>query len=317
MVKFERRNKKLKIFKVIFLLAFFTSYELRATSYESFAQDKIVAIVNSDVVTQKDLNDFINFTRMQLSTEYKGEQLEGKIRSVKADLLNKLIDDRLILQEARKSNIKIDQNRIRGRIEEIKRQYSSEGEFQRALAQQGFVQSDIETRIKEQLLMHNIIEIKIKRKIAVNPAEVTDFYRENTEKFILPQMRDFVSLATPEEKTAKAISEALRQGEKPEDVADRYSVLLNKFSAAKDGQLRKEIEGEIFRLNAEGVSEPIKIQDNYYIFKLISIIPPRKQNLSEAQESIYSFLTDNKLQEGLAQWLDELKTRSYIKIIEG
>jgi len=40
-----------------------------------FAQDKIVAVVNDEIITQKDLNDFVNFMRMQLSIELTGEQL--------------------------------------------------------------------------------------------------------------------------------------------------------------------------------------------------------------------------------------------------
>ncbi|MCM8781050.1 MAG: SurA N-terminal domain-containing protein, partial [Candidatus Omnitrophica bacterium] len=91
-----------------------------------FAQNKIVAIVNNDVITQKDLEGFINFARIQLAAEYQGEELENKVQSLRPDLLDRLIDDRLLLQEAKNNNIKIDETRIKAKIEQIKRRYASD-----------------------------------------------------------------------------------------------------------------------------------------------------------------------------------------------
>ena len=50
---------------VVFCLLFFGRPSL------VYAQDKIIAIVNNEVVTQKDLDDFLNFMRMQLSQEVR------------------------------------------------------------------------------------------------------------------------------------------------------------------------------------------------------------------------------------------------------
>jgi len=280
----------------------------------SFPQDKIIAIVNNDIITQKDLNDFINFMRVQLIAEYKGERLENKIKSMQSDLLNKLIEDRLILQEAKKNNIKADQSRIKARIDEMKKQYTSEAGFQNALAGQGLVQADIESKIKEQLLMYNIIEVKIKNKIVVSPSEVTGFYRENIEKFKLPEQLQFESITVANENLAKDICDKLKHGEKIEGVANKYSLSINKLSAARDGKLRKDIEEELFKLKEGEVSAPIKIQNSYYVFKLNNIIGARQQNLSEVQDSVYSFLFNKKMQEALMRWLDELRVKSYIKI---
>lgn len=293
---------------ILFLFTFWVS---------SFAQDKIVAIVNNDIITNKDLNDFVNFMRMQLFAEYKGKELEAKIQSIKLDLLNKLIEDRLILQEAKKNNIGIDPGRIKARIDQIKSGYASESGFQAALAGQGLVQADIELKIKEQLLMHNIIEMKIKNKIIVSPSEVTDFYRENIEEFKLPEQREFKSLTVASENLANEVYGDLRGAEKFEDAANKYSLAINNFTAARNGQLRSDIEAEVFKLKINEVFGPIKIQDNYYILKLNNIIAPRQQNLSEVQDNIYTFLVDKKMQEALSKWMDELREHSYIKITDG
>lgn len=309
-------------------LVFMVFCHLAPVTRHLYAQDKIIAIVNSEAITRKDLEDFVNFLRVQLRAEYAQEETEDKIKEMKPDLINKLIEDRLILQEAKKtleearknknhylvSRLDVDQNKVKARIEEVKSHYGSGTAFQEALAGQGFVQADIEKRIKEQMLTYNIIDIEVRSKISVKPGEVTDFYLERPEEFKTPEERELDSLVIESQKTAQEISGKLKKGRKLEDLAGEYSLRINKISLLKDGQLRRDIEEAVFKLKQGEASKPIYIQDKYYIFQLNNIIPSRQQNLAEAQDSIYAFLLNNKMQEALKKWLDEIKKRSYIQI---
>jgi parvulin-like peptidyl-prolyl isomerase len=285
-------------------------------SYQLFAQDKIVAIVNNDIITQKDLNDFINFMRVQLAGEYEGRELEDKIQSMKLDLIDRLIEDKLILQEAKKNEIKVDENRVKVRIAEVRSHYASDSEFQEALVKQGMAQADIESRIRDQLLTYFIIEKQIKSRIVVKPSEVTNFYEENIATFKLPSQREFESIGVNDAALAKDIFNKLKAGEELQDLSQKYSLTINKLSARQGGELKKEIEDIVFKLNVSEVSQPIKIEDSYYIFKLDNIIPPHQQALYEVQDKIHAFLFDKKTQEELTKWLDELKEHSYIKILQ-
>ncbi|MFH1640735.1 MAG: SurA N-terminal domain-containing protein, partial [Candidatus Omnitrophota bacterium] len=189
-----------------------------------YAQDKIVAIVNNDIVTQKDLNNFLNFSRLQFADKYNPEELEDKLKSIEPDLLNKLIDDRLILQEAKKEKISVDQNRVKARITDIRKLYGSDREFQNALLAQGLVQADIETKIKEQMLIFAVIDTKVKRRIIINPSEVTDYYENNKKDFILPEQREFDSLGSDNENKAREISQKLKSGGELEELAKKNSL---------------------------------------------------------------------------------------------
>lgn len=282
----------------------------------TYAQDKIVAIVNNDVITQKDLNDFVNFMRIQLSSELRGLELESKIQSMKLDLLNKLTEDRLILQEAKKNNLKIEDNRVREKINEVKKNYPTDIEFQNALAKEGLVLADIETRIREQLLMYSIIDREVRSKVKINPAEITEFYRKNIEEFKLPVQFELDSIAVKEESVALKILAKLKMGGNFEELSKEFSATLSKLNTAQDGRLRSDIEAVVLKMQPGDISEPVKIGDDYYIFKLNNLLPIRQQSLSEAQEKIYSFLINKKMQEIMSKWLDELKSRSYIKIIK-
>lgn len=309
------------VFLIVFLISHVSPFTCRL-----FAKEKIIAVVNNEIITQKDLDDFTNFMRIQLSKEYKENELEEKIQSLKTDLLTKLIEDRLILQEAKKNDSKIeirpgtsidikpDENRIKARINEIKRYYPSDSEFQKDLARQGMVQADLEKRMREQSLMYNIIEHKIRSKIVISPDEVTKFYENNIKKFLSPETRELEVITLENEDLANTFSYNLRTGQKLEDLATRYPISVNKIRVIKDGELAKNVEEKVFKLGVGEVSAPVKIEDKYYVFKLENIWPPRQLSLSEAQDKIYAFLSEEKLQQNLSKWVNELKAKSYIKI---
>ncbi len=296
---------------------FFLNYRLSVISYQlAYAEVKIVAVVNNEIITQKDLDDFINFTRMQYSKDYAGRELEEKIQALKPDLLNKLIEDVLILQEAKRNNIVIDEARVKERIEAIKRDYKGDANFQGVLKKQGMVQADVEKRIRDQMLMYTVVQQKVRDRVIVRPEEVTEFYNRNTEKFISPEEREVLVITLGSKDLADSFSYHFRAGQKIEDLATRYPFTASKLNAVKADNLSKEIEKVVFNLGIGQISQPLKIDEKYYVFKLEHITPPQKQTLSQAQEQISNYLFDTNLQAAFKKWMEELKKQSYIKIMQ-
>lgn len=293
---------------IILLLCFFST---------SYAQDKIVAIVNQDVITQKDYADFLNFMRLQLSSQYKGRELEEKINSAKTDLLNRLIEDRLILQEAKKNGISVDEGRIKARLNEAKKGYPTEKQFQNDLMSQGLTQADIEKKIREQFLMFAIVEREVRSKISIKPEEVTEFYKKNKKSFNSGEGRELEALSLENYDLARTVAHSLRTGAKVADLATRYPFTINQLYVNQGDDLRKEIENVVTKLGINEVSEPVEIEDKYYVFRLIHITEPKELSLSQSQDKIQGLLFEKKMQEGLTKWLDDLRKNSYVKIMQG
>lgn len=314
------KNKNFKFCNILIAKVRFINFGLAfcvlifAFQIYCFAQEKIIAIVNNDVITQKDLADFENFMRVQLDSKYTGAQLEEKIHSLKADLLNRLIEDRLILFEANKNDIKVDENKIAARLNEIRKHYASNLEFQETLKSQGMVEADLEARIREQMLMYNIIENKVKGKIVISPFEAADFYQKNSKEFMAAKTWELVALAIDELDLASKIYAKLKNGQKFGEAASENSLSINTL-AVTQGQLKEDIENIIAGLKPGELSEPVKIENKYYIFTLIKYAPERLRSLSESLADIYDFLYSVKLKENMVNWLNELKKQAYIKIM--
>jgi len=279
------------------------------------AEEKIVAVVNNEIITQRDLEAFLNFMRVQLSQQYTSKELDEKIAVMKSDLLDRLIEDRIILQEAKKNNLQADEARIKLKIDELKKRYNNETEFENSLKSQGLVEADLAARVRDQILMYNIVEIKIRDKIVVKPSEITEYYNKNPADFSLTEEREFQSLTGLDQAKAQKATEDLRQGKDLNDVVKESGFTLNAFSSRKGGELKKDVEDLLFNLKIKEVSDPVKIKDNYYVFQLSKIKPPRQQVLSEVQDAIHGMLYEKKMQEAMVKWVDELKKKAYIKKI--
>ncbi|MCK9571918.1 MAG: SurA N-terminal domain-containing protein [Candidatus Omnitrophica bacterium] len=280
----------------------------------AYSSDAVVAVVNNEVITQKDLNDFYNFTRMQYSREFQGKELESKMQQIKLGLLDRLIEDRLILQEAKNSKVIINQDRVKSKLAEIKKGYQSDKDLERDLAKQGLVPADLETKIREQFLMFSMVEQNVRSKVVIGPDDITNFYDLHKQEFLSPETRELDVFTVDSDDMAKTLAYNLKLGKSDQELAGLYPFRISKLSVTAVDKLRKEIENVVFKLNVQEISAPVKIDNQYYIFRLNDILSSHQLSLTEAQSRIHAYLFEIKIQEGLTKWLDKLKKSSYIKI---
>ncbi len=308
---FISQNKiKIKFFACLLVLLCACSL-----TQPAFAQDKIIAIVNNDVITQKDLKDFENFMRMQLNSEYQGVDLEKKIESMKPELLDKLIEDRLIICETKKKDIKVDDNRVKAKINDIRKHYATDAEFQESLKSQGMVQADLESRIKEQMLMYSIIDSQIRSKINISPTDITIYYQKNLARFKSPKEWELDALAIESAELAFGIHEIIKSGKSFDEAAKENSLTIHRINMV-EGQFKKDLENVISLIKAKEISEPIKIEKKYFIFRMNKLIPERQRSLAESMDTIYNSLYGKQMEEEMTLWLNSLKKKAYIKVMQ-
>lgn len=274
---------------------------------------RIVAAVNNEVVTQKDLDDFGAFVSMELQKQYEGEELQKRLEALRQDLVQKLIEDRLLLQEAAKENVVADEARVRARIQEIKKRFPSEQDFQLSLSAQGMVQADLEKRIREQLTAMLFVDLKVKRGIRINPAEVTKFFEENRSEFVQPEIREFDVVKVDDRQRALTLSAAARAAGNLRADAERLEFEVRRMAVVKGKEFKPDVDEVLFALGEKGISDPIESGGSYYVFELLGVTPERQLSLEEVQERIYGFLLNRKMQESLDKLLQQLKAKAYIR----
>lgn len=306
-----------KIIKLINLPIFLSSILLLSYPYgygETVAPaDRIVAIVNKDTITQSEADAFLNLIIMQLSQRYQGKELEERIEDEKKELMAKMIEERIILQEAKRKKLEVRVDMVKKRLEEARRSYGSDEEFEQSLKLRGLTLRDLEKRLGEQMMLRGLIEQEVNSRIVISPDEVTVYYEKNKDDFLQPEMRAIESLYFEDENITEKLLEDLKTGADFKQLAERYMAAYAKDALSRS-QLRPEIQEAIFSLEINKVSDVVRFNKGIYVFKLLEIHPQVLKDLVDVHDWIYNYIFKQKLSVKLSEWIEGLKSRAYIVI---
>jgi peptidyl-prolyl cis-trans isomerase SurA len=159
--------------------------------------DAIVAVVNKEVITRRELEARVRLAKRELS----GQRVQLPPDNVlEPQVLQRLITEKLELQEGRRLNIQITPNMINTAIETIvKRNNATVAQVRQQLQAAGVPWSDYENLIRRELLLERLRQLVVDRTILITDAEVDAFLREQKAREAggLPAVRPTPAPAPP------------------------------------------------------------------------------------------------------------------------
>ncbi len=287
---------------------------------------KILAVVNGEPITQIDVDEILAPIYLQYKNTYTGKELEAKLEIARTDILDQLIGDKLILQQAKKKELHVDEKEVDKLIAELKNNFETIEEFEKVLKEQNVTLIDLRKRYEEQLLIKKAVGQEVLAKIVVSPAEISSYYEKHKKDFTIPKqirLRNiFLSTKNNEEKVeqkANHIYEQLQKGTEFIELVEKYSEAPNVVDSGDMGYItrgsfREEIEEIVFGLDVGDFTKPLKTSSGFYLFKVIekkeASIPP----LEAVQEKIRNKLFSQKLDKKLKEWVNKLKESALIEV---
>lgn len=127
--------------------------------------DKTLAIVNGEAIMYSEYQK----TADPVIEQYKqaapaAEQTPEKLKEFKQKLLDQMIDDKVLKQEAKNRKIKVTKRETEEGIAQVKKRFPSDAEFQAELKKENLTMAQFEKRIEEQMSVMKLIEQEIKAK---------------------------------------------------------------------------------------------------------------------------------------------------------
>jgi len=283
--------------------------------------DAILAVVNDDVITYEDLKGFLNTIYIQLKSEGKSQdEIAAVMKTYQKEGLDRLIENKLLVDAADEQGMSIRPRAIDERVEDIRKQYSSEEEFISSLLSEGMTITDLRNKVSDQLKARYVVELEVKDKIFVNPQEVTEFYETNSDKFQEPEKVEldsiFIAYGEDASQARAQASEALervRNGENFIEVANKYSQYPSVGMVQKN-QMVPVLEEIIFAMKEGDISNLIEVENGIYIFKVKKHYPEKSAPLEEVKKDIYDYLYQLKFRERYQSWMEKLRKKSYVEI---
>ncbi len=270
--------------------------------------DRIVAIVNGDVITEDELGIFMRVAKLEDEDATKGDPKE-----IRKAFLNRLVEDRLVLQEAIRLGVKPDDTRIEDRIKDMKMRAGDERTFERALSVQGLTLNELRQKLRDQFLVYMAIEKQVKQKIQVSPKEITEYYDAHRDTYVTPESASVDSIFVESQEEVARVQAQLAAGKDFMDVAREFSKKASLETITR-GQFKKELEDFIFALTPGKSSAPFPVDGGFYIFLLHEIKPVSQGTISDVRDAIKDELEAQKTQKALREWVEGLKDKAYISI---
>ncbi|MFA5272242.1 MAG: peptidylprolyl isomerase, partial [Candidatus Omnitrophota bacterium] len=249
---------------------------------------KIVAKVNNEAITARDLDDYykiVSYRMPEQFASFSSDEAKGK-----REALDKLIEDRLILAEAKKKNMEIPPAAIADQLNKVISSYPSREDFENSLVERGLNVTVLKERIRGQFLMRQVIGILVNGYVNITPQEVSNYYVEHRKELVADQKYVIWIIQTKDKNILSTTTKALK--EKGIQEAGAQSMHLVRVEAeVKD--LKEEIAGMAKELK-EGEHAVKKIGETYYLVYLEKTLPPRELSLAEARENIFNIIWSKK-----------------------
>src|ERR671938_2137683 len=138
--------------------------------------DRIVAVVNKDVVTYSELNEAVGMAQRQL--ERQGTAAPER-SLLERQMLERLILDKAQLQLARESGIRIDELSLDRAVERIAQSNNMTlADFRRALEGDGVSFDGWRNEIRQQMTMARLREREVENRVQVTDSEVDLFLEQ-------------------------------------------------------------------------------------------------------------------------------------------
>jgi peptidyl-prolyl cis-trans isomerase SurA len=301
-------------------------------SAEAQVVERIVAVVNDEVITLSELNAAFEPYQAKLVATYTGAARERALTETKTVLLNRMIDNLLMEQQARKAKIVISDEDVNNAIKSLlERRNISQEDMRKALEQEGATMEAYKKGVLDQIMRMRLVQREIKSKVAVSDEEIGEYYRKHREEY---EGKDAVRikqifLPLPKE-VDPAVKERLRadvdQIRKRLLAGEPFDVLSARYSQGpaaaaggdigfiEKGMILHEVEEVAFRLPLQQISDIIESSAGFHIIQVVDRRGEGIKSIESVREEIRAKIEQEKMEKKFTEWLEDLRTKSHIEI---
>jgi len=318
--------------KSIFSIIIFLIFGLSEAICGAKIIDKIVAIVNGEIITLSELERYRS--KLRDGSEAPGNQWEkrAKVFESRRLILDRLIEEKIVDQQCKKWAIKVSARDIDTAIEDVKRLNAvTDEQLKMALMADGVSWEDYRQELRNQIKRAKLASRVVRQEFTVDDQRLKRFYVQHIERFkepdqirashiliMVPQDADDLLVEALRHK-GETILERLRLGEDFQALARLYSDDASAKNGGdlgffKSGELLPEFERITLNLQPGQLSGLVRTKIGFHIIKVTekregAIIP-----YEEVMEKVKSRYIEEESQRLYKAWLQKVKAESFIEV---
>jgi peptidyl-prolyl cis-trans isomerase SurA len=266
--------------------------------------DRIVAIVDEEAILQSDLDREVELYKLE--KEYAGETVPVESPEIRREMLDRLIESKLIIAAAKQADMSVDEAAVEESVQEKINQFiehfGSLENLRRELNRSGMTLEDyqarMQTQLRDQQYLRLVVGKFIRPNIEVLENEVRDYYLAHLDE--MPAEPDSLTIANilvpvqpsvevRQEIQAKVveIKAALQSGRSFADVAGEFSEGPNAGRGGVVGVVAPgdlfdpNLDRAVFALSIAEISDPVVSSMGVHLVRLDSVQDDGRRAISQ------------------------------------
>jgi len=273
-------------------------------------------LIASNIITYLWFNSPARIGLVSINGEIikKDDFIKAVMEQGGSNVLDWLIESKLIYQKAKEEGISISDKEIEDRISQIRDSFGSQEKFISFLSMYGLT----EESLKEQLVPRLLAERIIVKGRDITDKELLDYFNKNKSVFDEKEQLKLrhILLKTLEE--AQQVEDELKKGGDFSKLAQERSIDTASKSQGGDlgwigrGVLDPALEKVVFALNAGERSPIVKTSFGYEIVEVLDKKAPRSVTFEEVKDKVRERYIEDIVQKEYSNWIQELKSSANI-----
>jgi parvulin-like peptidyl-prolyl isomerase len=289
--------------------------------------DRITPILSGEEVVARVNGNAIYLS--EVNAEYAKVPPLYRPMFTKKLVLDQIISQEVLVEEARKQGIRIPKSEMDQLIEEaIEKSGNTRSEFLQILAQQNSSLEELTEFYELSLVIDRLITQEVINKIEVSPEDVEEYYNQNKEDFFDNRSRvraSHILFATTEENKEEVMAKAEEVRQRAlngEDFATLAAEFSDDPSAAVNagdlgyftrGMMVRPFEEAAFELGVGEISELVETSFGYHIIYKVDEQGPGYLSLEDATAAIEKVLLEGLQREGVENYIAVLREQANIE----
>jgi len=247
--------------------------------------DKVVAVVNDNVITASELEQQVQQVRNQLLAKKVAIPEENVLRK---QVLQHLIDEEIQMQVASANNLTVDNVELDEAISKIAASnHLTLDALRQAIGQQGMVYDSYRETIRRQMLISRVQQSAVGREINITAQQIKDYLKsaEHIEKNPQVFHLQHIVIPLPEEPTSEQVKKArekalqimhkIKQGDDFTRLAiaessGEYALIGGDLGERHLAELPELFAQEVLKMQTGDVRGPLRAANGFQLLKLVA-----------------------------------------------
>ena len=258
----------------------------------------------------------------------QGAERKGKFLNYRELALHKLIGDKLLDQQMTHLKLQVTEDDVQRAVGNMQRNGLSREQLAEQVKKKGMAWDEYMADMKVQLKRVKFMGQVIAPRVKVTDADLDEFFAANSGKFANYQSVELAQVIIPLEPTAgsgelgaaqakaEEVMRKAKKGDNFQDLGKKYSVNPQTAQPAvyQVNQLSPALVEVLSDLKPGEVGDPVRSEMGLHVIKLISRKTLAGAEYQTVREQLRERVFEQKLQEELDKYINELKGKSFIQV---